>query len=85
MASKNLAKLDFQDSGEPGDPADSQFPYQRLCTIPLHRPTCILQTESQNPGRGKFTLCRTRADLTDNVMIMYERGPVCLPSLGTYS
>ena len=38
-----------------------------LCTSPLHRPTCILQTESQNLSRSKFTLCRTRADLTDNV------------------
>ena len=30
MASKNLAELDFQDSGEPGDPTDSQIPYQRM-------------------------------------------------------
>ena len=30
MASKNLAELDFQDNGEPGDPTDSQIPYQRM-------------------------------------------------------
>ena len=30
MASKNLAKLDFQDSGEPGDQTDSQIPYLRI-------------------------------------------------------
>ena len=30
VASKNLAELDFQDNGEPGDPTDSRIPYQRM-------------------------------------------------------
>ena len=30
MASRKLTELDFQDSGEPGDPADSQIPYQLM-------------------------------------------------------
>ena len=30
MASKNLSELDFQECGEPGDPADSQIPYQLM-------------------------------------------------------
>ena len=45
-----------------------------LCTIPLHRPTCILQTESRVPKSEPEQVhpLQDRADLTE----MYERGPV---------